>query len=210
MSGNATAVGTSADWANRWEIVKVSHSVPRRGVYVLARCECGTARTVLRSDVLKGRSRSCGCLQRESVAARLTTHGLSTDPLYEIWEAIIQRCTNPNNKKWADYGGRGITVCERWRDFEAFRADMAPRPEGLTVDRIDVNGNYEPGNCRWATYSEQNSNRRPSEVCSNGHPRTPANTIHSFDSKRGKTRIRCADCNAVAQSRYRAKKRATS
>jgi hypothetical protein len=91
------------------------------------------------------------------------THGHAAHgrtPTYIAWRDMVQRCTNPSRRDWGRYGGRGITVCERWRRFENFLADMGTRPDGRTLDRIDNNGNYEPGNCRWTTWHQQYLNRR--------------------------------------------------
>lgn len=125
---------------------------------VQCRCDCGAERSVPFTEW--GKSQSCGCLSREMSAARLRTHGRYRTPEYNTWAGIIRRCTNPDDPRWPDYGGRGITVCERWRDFANFFADVGERPAGLTFDRIDNDRGYEPGNWRWANFSTQMKNRR--------------------------------------------------
>lgn len=123
-------------------------------------CECGRE-TRARADRLKnGRLRSCGCLIADAARYTWTTHGLYKSRVYQIWEGIKYRCSNPKHPSYRYYGGRGIKVCERWMSFENFFADMGHKPEGRTLDRINVEGDYEPGNCRWSTSAEQARNRR--------------------------------------------------
>lgn len=127
-------------------------------------CDCGNECFVNLGNLRGGSTRSCGCLGKE--CARRTgkthiSHGLSQESIYKAWHGMIQRCENPNNKAYKNYGGRGIAVCERWHKFENFYKDMGECPGGLTLERINNDGNYELKNCKWATYEEQNNNRRP-------------------------------------------------
>lgn len=128
----------------------------RRGRHLLwaCRCDCGREIDVQGSNLRSGHSTSC-----KSCAARV--HGMTHIPEYRIWSAMIQRCTNPRERYYANYGGRGILVCDRWRDsFANFYADMGPRPPQLTLERSDNDRGYEPDNCIWATREQQNRNQR--------------------------------------------------
>jgi len=136
-----------------------------RGARWRCKCDCG-AETISRSDALKnGRSKSCGCHRAEMggkhVVSMNTTHGSYGTPEYRVWRGMKDRCFNPNSASYADYGGRGITVCDKWvNSFQAFLADMGPRPDGASIDRIDNNKGYESGNCRWADRITQARNKR--------------------------------------------------
>lgn len=124
-------------------------------------CDCGEARVVGTMNLVRGRAKSCGCLQKEVVSENSTTHGMSRSGTYRSWNAMWGRCTRVGNPSFANYGGRGVTVCDRWKSFESFFSDMGARPEGMTLDRFpNADGNYEPGNCRWATKAEQDNNKR--------------------------------------------------
>jgi len=124
-------------------------------------CECGTVRPVIGCNLVGGISKSCGCLKKEIIVKMRTKHGMCGSPEYIAWKNIKIRCYNPKFSGFHRYGGRGIAVCDEWRNsFEDFYNDMGDRPsKGHSIDRIDNDGNYEPSNCKWSTKEEQMSNR---------------------------------------------------
>lgn len=150
---------------NRLTVVETLHRNARYEMLLLCSCSCGGSVTVPYPRLKSGNTKSCGCLQPEvvrSTGRAQRTHGGSNTPTYETYRSMIDRCYNPNTPGYAYWGGRGITVCPQWLEgYAAFKRDMGTRPKGKTLDRYPNNdGNYEPGNCRWATPSEQGRNTR--------------------------------------------------
>lgn len=137
----------------------VKRRVANRGHRLVWECQCSCdGKLVERLGVLlaSGRTRSCGCLAAETHR----THGMSKDPTYFIWKSMKDRCCNPENERWDRYGGRGLTICERWKlSYEDFMADMGPRPDRGTIERRDNDLGYFPENCSWESYADQNRNK---------------------------------------------------
>lgn len=143
---------------SRWTVLRKAYTKCKNGgIYWVCRCDCGNEREVLAASLRNGRSNSCGCRKLENIS----THRMSRTPTYQAWRSMLNRCYNGNTAQFANYGGRGIKVCERWLEFENFYADMGDKPSGLSLDRHpDFNGDYGPNNCRWATQTEQIRNKQ--------------------------------------------------
>lgn len=144
----------------------------RQRVRWMCRCDCGESVSVV-TEKLGKRTNSCGCFRVDHSTSKATVHGMSKSREYHSWSGAKSRCENAQSPAFARYGGRGIRMCERWRiSFASFFQDMGPCPPGMSLDRIDVDGDYAPGNCRWATSVEQAGNKR----------------LHRLVTFRGKTR----------------------
>ena len=143
------------------QMVAIKPSEKRYGRYCwLCECDCGRQTIVSVSSLLNGNTRSCGHLNGGNNLVHGCRRTGSSTPEYRTWRAMRERCRNPNNKHFKNYGGRGIKVCKRWDDFRNFLADMGPRPETYSIERIDNDGNYKPSNCKWIPLLDQSKNRR--------------------------------------------------
>jgi hypothetical protein len=185
MAGNNEVHDRAGMRIGRLTVVKFSgfkeyKSGPRRSLW-LCKCDCGNENVISARNIAEKNVLSCGCLQKE-MAKKNAKHNMSRTKIYKIWTTLKQRCENNNDKNYPRYGGRGIMVCKEWADsFDAFYMHMGDMPTGCSLDRIDNNGNYEPGNVRWATKVQQTRNKRGVHLFEfNGEMKTLKEITHEF------------------------------
>lgn len=173
----------------------------------LCKCDCGNYKVIQGGNLRSGHTKSCGCLQKE----RVQTHGMSTIPEYQVYYAMISRCYNSNNQAYKYYGGRGITVCDRWlSSFISFLNDMGKKPGLLyTIERINNDGNYTSDNCKWATAKEQAGNKRLNSRCYKFKAISPIGRVYTSKNQHEFARqfnLSCRLVNACLKNRYKTHK----
>lgn len=131
-----------------------------KGMIFTFKCDCGNYKNISGAQVRSGKASSCGCLRSEMMSAKNTKHGHVGSPAYETWQGMKNRCCNEKQPAYKNYGGRGITICDKWQKFEGFLEDMGERPDGCTLERLDNDKGYEKSNCVWATIEQQSRNTR--------------------------------------------------
>jgi len=158
---------------SNWTIIKQTSKSKKYGYFYLCKCSCGKQKEILGYTLKKGTSKSCGC-RRAKISKKVhTTHGATKTKLFQVWSKMKGRCLNKNQIDYKHYGGRGIQLCDRWLKFENFSEDIKKIPKGLSLDRIDNNGNYEPKNIKLSTQKEQCRNKRTNIFCTiNGIKKT--------------------------------------
>ena len=158
-------MGAFSDLSNKtFGKLRVSHRsdvVRNNKIHWHCICECGTEKIIVGASLKNGMTKSCGCFRQQVTGDKRRTHGLTNTKAYSIWCAMKARCSNPKSDHWDYYGGRGIQVCDKWANsFQAFHDDMGACPDNYSIERVDVNGNYSPENCKWIPLSEQHLNKR--------------------------------------------------
>jgi hypothetical protein len=153
-------------------------------LYWRCECECGKRKEVLGSLLRNSMTQSCGCLQKESISKVNFKHGMAKSNIWSIHRSMMDRCYSPNNKAYKHYGARGISVCDRWHDFESFFKDMGNKPDGMSLERVNNNGNYSPDNVIWADSKTQANNRTNSVMLTyNNRTQTMAQWCEEIDLK---------------------------
>lgn len=170
MAKNPRLIDLTGKRFSRWSVITQAGNTPRGGALWLCVCDCGAERPVLGADLRNGKSVSCGCARTERVGRLNKSHGASGTRLHQAWKNMRGRCNNPNRPGFSDYGGRGIKVCAEWDDFSAFRGWALANgySDNLSIERMDVNGDYSPSNCTWADAAVQSANRRFVAVAPDG------------------------------------------
>lgn len=176
-----------------WSVIKYYGS--DGGALWQCKCECGSEKVVRGRSLIHGKSRSCGCLAKKIVSESSIKHGHNTNkgqsPTYVSWRSMLRRCSDKNHNSYHNYGGRGIKVCTRWKQFENFLSDMGERPNGMTLDRKDVDGDYCVENCKWASPTEQGFNMRKNRMITyRGKTQTVAQWARELNINDGTIRAR--------------------